>query len=102
MIKYLSLTWLIFQILDVETDPHKLTKYVCGSNYKIDGEDVEIKPDSEYPDWLFTMDVKRPKPNSWEMEDKNTIAFYEQCREEATWKFKRLHKQGLLGLRDKK
>ena len=30
-------------------DPHKLVNFVCGSNYKVDGEDVKIKPDSEYP-----------------------------------------------------
>jgi hypothetical protein len=30
-------------------DPHKLVNFVCGSNYKLEGEDIKIKPDSEYP-----------------------------------------------------
>lgn len=42
--------------VDVETDAYKLVKYVCGTNYQTeDGEGVEIKPDSEYPDWLWTL-----------------------------------------------
>ena len=37
----------------VESDPEKLTKFVCGSNILKTGQDVELKPDSEYPEWLF-------------------------------------------------
>ena len=88
--------------MDVETDPEKLVNYVCGSNYKLEGEDVKIKPDSEYPDWLFTMDVKRPRPKSWEMEDKNTIEYWETVNLEGHKKRNRLMSQGLLKLQDKK
>ncbi len=94
--------WSLFQVLDVETDPEKLVNYVCGSNYKLEGEDVKIKPDSEYPDWLFTMDVKRPRPKSWEMEDKNTIEYWETVNLEGHKKRNRLMSQGLLKLQDKK
>ena len=90
------------KVLDVETDPEKLANFCCGANYKLDGEPIELKPKEEYPDWLFTMDIKRPKPKSWEIEDKNSKEFFEACREEARHKWKRLHKQGLIGLRDKK
>ena len=90
------------QLLDVETDPVKLVTTVCGSNYKLDGEDVQLKPDSEYPEWLFTMDIKRPKPKSWETEDQNSKEFFKATQLEARMKWKRLHKQGLIGLRDKK
>ena len=48
------------------------------------------------------MDVKRPKPKSWEIEDKNSLAYFEACRVEASHKWKRLHKQGLIGLKDRK
>ncbi len=33
----------------IPQNPDRLVNFVCGSNYKIDGEDVQIKPDSEYP-----------------------------------------------------
>ena len=91
-----------FQVLDVEKDPEKLVKYCCGANYKLDGEEIELKPDSEYPDWLFTMDVKRPKPRSWEIEDKNSLEYFFATRDEARMKWKRLHKMGLIGLKDRR
>ncbi|XP_045761920.1 39S ribosomal protein L54, mitochondrial [Maniola jurtina] len=46
--------------LPVETDPEKLVNYVCGSNIYITGEDVKIKDDSEYPDWLWTLNTGKP------------------------------------------
>ena len=39
---------------------------MCGLNYVTEGplsEPILIKPDSEYPDWLFTINIKRPKPS---------------------------------------
>lgn len=42
-------------VLPVETDPVKLVNYVCGSNILKEGKDVELKPDSEYPDWLWSI-----------------------------------------------
>merc|ERR1711974_216401 len=61
--------------LEVETDPYKLQKYCCGSNYFLEGEDVELKPDSEYPDWLWKMDIKRPtqRPTKWNQALLSTI-----------------------------
>ena len=49
-------------ILDVEEDAHKLVNQVCGLNYQLDSDPVLIKPDSEYPDWLWTINVERPLP----------------------------------------
>lgn len=44
------------KVLPVETDPVRLVNYVCGTNMlKEGGEDIQIKPDSEYPDWLWTI-----------------------------------------------
>jgi len=45
------------------------------------GEDVKIKDDSEYPDWLFTFDFSRPKP-TWREMKPGTIEYYESLREE--------------------
>ena len=45
------------RVLPVETDPVKLVNFVCGSNYSKEGKDVELKPDNEYPDWLWTLRI---------------------------------------------
>ena len=49
-------------ILDVEEDANKLVSQVCGLNYQLDSDPVLIKPDSEYPDWLWTINIQRPLP----------------------------------------
>ncbi|PSN35513.1 39S ribosomal protein L54 [Blattella germanica] len=61
------------KILPVETDPHKLVNFVCGTNLlKEGGEDIKLKADNEYPDWLWTLRIgKSPRleemdPNTWE------------------------------------
>lgn len=50
------------KILPVETDPQKLVQFVCGSNINKTGEDIVLKPDSEYPDWLWTLRTGPPPP----------------------------------------
>lgn len=47
------------KFLDAETDPVKLCKFVCGANIMKNGQDPEIKPDSEYPDWLWNLKIER-------------------------------------------
>lgn len=42
--------------LPVETDAYRLANYVCGTNIlKEGGEDIKLKPESEYPDWLYDL-----------------------------------------------
>lgn len=48
------------KVLPVETDPQKLVNFVCGSNINKTGQDVAIKPDSEYPEWLWTLRTGPP------------------------------------------
>jgi hypothetical protein len=43
------------KIIPVETDSQKLVSYVCGSNLFKEGDDIKLKPDEEYPDWLWTL-----------------------------------------------
>lgn len=49
--------------LEPETDPVKLTTFLCGGNISREGgEDPELKPESEYPDWLWTLSLDRRAP----------------------------------------
>lgn len=50
------------KVLPVESDPQKLVKFVCGSNIHTTGQDIELKPDSEYPEWLWTIRTGPPPP----------------------------------------
>jgi len=43
------------KVIPAETDPEKLVNYVCGSCIMQKGEDVKLKPDNEYPDWLWNL-----------------------------------------------
>ncbi|XP_045604550.1 large ribosomal subunit protein mL54 [Procambarus clarkii] len=75
--------------LPVETDPVKLVTYVCGSHpVKENREDVKIKDDSEYPDWLWTLRTGKPPP--LEELDPNTKAYWKRLRHMAM-KEKNLH-----------
>ncbi|XP_057368307.1 large ribosomal subunit protein mL54-like [Daphnia carinata] len=65
-------------VLPVETDPEKLVKYVCGSNILKQGQDVELKPDSEYPDWLWSLRLTKPPP--LEEMDQNSIQYWRRLR----------------------
>ncbi|XP_068143798.1 large ribosomal subunit protein mL54 [Drosophila tropicalis] len=50
------------KVIPVETDATKLVNYVCGSNYLKSGEDIKLKPDSEYPEWLWALNTERIIP----------------------------------------
>ncbi|KFM62682.1 39S ribosomal protein L54, mitochondrial, partial [Stegodyphus mimosarum] len=62
--------------LPVETDPHKLVNYCCGSNIYKEGEDVKLKSDDEYPEWLWTLRLGPPPP--LEEMDPNTKEYWER------------------------
>ncbi|XP_042868591.1 39S ribosomal protein L54, mitochondrial-like [Penaeus japonicus] len=49
--------------LPVETDPVKLANFVCGSDpVKENPQDIKLKDDSEYPEWLWTLRTGKPPP----------------------------------------
>jgi len=62
------------QRLVPETDPVKLTTFLCGGNISREGgEDPKLLPESEYPDWLWTLRLERGarpfeelEPDTWE------------------------------------
>ncbi|XP_012275623.1 39S ribosomal protein L54, mitochondrial [Orussus abietinus] len=64
--------------IPVETDVSKLLTFVCGSNILKEGKDVELKPDSEYPDWLWTIKTG-PLPPLEEM-DPDSLQYWRRVR----------------------
>lgn len=70
------------KVLPVETDTEKLVKFVCGTNLlKEGGQDIEIKPDSEYPDWLWNIRTGKAPP--LEELDPNTKQYWRKLRKQA-------------------
>lgn len=52
--------------LSVEKDINKLMNHCCGTNYHKEGEDVKLKDDSEYPDWLWEMPLEPPRLHEYD------------------------------------
>jgi len=78
------------KVMPVETDPKRLVNFVCGSNIYIKGEDVKIKPDSEYPDWLWTIHTGPPK--KLEELDPETKQYWRKLRQVALRRNNQLQK----------
>ena len=66
-----------FSCFQVEKDAKKLVSQVCGANYVTGSDPILIKDDSEYPNWLWTLNVKRPLP-PLEEQDPNTKQYWMQ------------------------
>jgi len=50
------------KVLPVETDPERIVTFCCGSNIMAEGEDLQLGPDSDYPDWLWELDMSGTAP----------------------------------------
>ena len=56
-----------------------MVKYCCGLNIlKTGGTEVELKPDSEYPKWLYELSLD--KGPDLESMDKNTLEYWTRKR----------------------
>ena len=62
--------------LAVENDVNKLITHCCGANYFNDGDEIKLKDDSEYPDWLWTIPLRPPKLHEY---DPNTKEYWEKA-----------------------
>ena len=82
--------------LPVETDPQKLMKNCCGANYFKDGEEIKLKEDSEYPDWLWDL----PKvPKKLHEYDPNTKEYWEKAEivgQQREWKLRGITKVNFI------
>nr|SVE75537.1 EOG090X0KWJ [Daphnia dolichocephala] len=65
-------------VLPVETNPEKLVDFVCGSNILKQGQDIQLKPDNEYPEWLWSLRLTKPAP--LEEMDENSIQYWRRLR----------------------
>ncbi|KAF6775001.1 hypothetical protein AHF37_06069 [Paragonimus kellicotti] len=74
--------------LPVETDTNKLVNFCCV-NYKIGENPIPLRPDSEYPQWLWSLRTDRRPPPLDEL-DRNTYYFWRRVRRENVKHWKHL------------
>ncbi|XP_044055899.1 39S ribosomal protein L54, mitochondrial [Siniperca chuatsi] len=75
---------------EVCKDPVRLTSYAVGANILKQGEDPQLKPPEQYPEWLFQLNLGTPQ-KLHELES-DTWEYWKRLRKENIWRFNRLHK----------
>lgn len=75
---------------EVCKDPVRLTSYAVGVNILKQGEDPQLKPPEQYPEWLFQLNLGGPKKLS-EL-DPDTWEYWKRLRKEDICRSNRLRK----------
>lgn len=79
---------------EVCTDPTRLATHAMGANIYKEGPDVALKPDSEYPEWLFQMNLGPPK--KLEELEPESREYWRLLRKLNIWRHNRLSKNKKL------
>ncbi|NWX94195.1 RM54 protein, partial [Nothoprocta pentlandii] len=72
------------------TDPVLLATHAMGVNIYKEGPEVALKPDSEYPAWLFEINLDPPK--KLEDMDPESLEYWRRLRKYDTWRRNKLKK----------
>ncbi|XP_077463480.1 large ribosomal subunit protein mL54 [Stigmatopora argus] len=75
---------------EVCKDPVRLTSYAVGANIFKQGEDPKLKPDEEYPEWLYNLNLDGPY-KLHELEEES-LEYWKRLRKENIWRHNKLQK----------